>query len=134
MIKIPNLDYRIGQSKVGFQVRVCQREIELAMTKTEVDNLTDEELVEYVSDCITHEYIHFLLYHLIPDRGITMFLFEGVSHHFCNLVLDLKAMHHVDGQTPWCVAIMTLGFETLLEHYGITQKDIQQAFLLSQCR
>jgi len=123
---IPDIKYKIGDS---FQY--LWGIITIGLTKECMKKLTKKELLEYLSDGITHEYIHHILTNMIDDDAITSKLFDTVAHYFENFELDRKVAHitsqYQSEIQTWKDSIDKNGIEEFKKWYHLTKKDIVYA-------
>jgi len=124
-------NYRIRDSfesdNFGYNHFTCY--ISLKLTGS---NLSDNELLEYISDSLTHEHIHKILHQLFGDTVCR--LFDGIERFFRNDVLHKKQLKYRNlsydkhnRYETYQSLISRCGFDSFLRYYNITQEDIKQA-------
>ena len=96
------------------------------------NNLSDNELLEYISDSLTHEHIHKTLDELFNNTVSR--LFDGIEHFFRNNALHEREINYRNlsnenhkGHETYQSFIIREGFDSFLRYYDITQEDIIQA-------
>lgn len=99
-----------------------------------LDMLTDSELIEYISDCLTHENTHKVLYRLF-DNNVSK-LFDGIEYLFRNDKLHEKILSYENGlpRVTYQSYIKKYGFEKFLDHYHLNKQDITDANILCNTR
>lgn len=100
------------------------------------DHLTDSELSEYTSDCLTHENMHKVLRKLFGS--VVSGLFDGIEYMFRNDKLHKKALskqlENSRRRITYQTYIKEYGFEKFLEHYHLTKNDVTNANILCNKR
>jgi len=96
------------------------------------NNFSDNELIEYISDVLTHEHIHKILHELFNDTVCC--LFDGIEHLFRNCILGDKQIRYSnlfndnsEKEESYRTYIKRKTFNDFLNYYGITQDDMIQA-------
>lgn len=94
--------------------------------------LSNNELLEYISDGLTHEHIHKILNELF--NYTVSRLFDGIEYYFRNHLLHEKQIRkHNQLVKPfhkyetYKTFIKEKGYDAFLDYYSITQKDMIQA-------
>lgn len=89
--------------------------------------LSDNEILEYVSDSLTHEHIHKILFEQFDVT--TCKLFDAIQQHFRNtkLINRVFDISEHTGRETWDKFIKREGFNAFLESYHIDKQDIIRA-------
>lgn len=95
-----------------------------------IDNvLSNDELLEYISDVITHEHIHKALHELF--NFTVSHLFDGIEYFFRNHALHEKQVRnrnlyneHTKRFETYKTYIKKRGFNAFLRYYDLTQEDV----------
>ena len=91
-------------------------------------NLTDDEVIEYISDSLTHEHIHNVLEHLF-DWGTSQ-LFDVIQHFFRDEKLQRRHYHTLNESVffkfslTWLEYKENYGFNQMLEQLRLSKSDI----------
>lgn len=93
--------------------------------------LSDSELINFVSDCITHEYIHKVLYDLFDFT--TSRLFDMMEQYFRIISLHEKAISDTTRMT-YQQYINYFGIDRLFDRFGVSNSDIKEAQILCNNR
>lgn len=96
-----------------------------------LDIFTDNELIEYISDALTHEHIHRVLFKMFDNTVST--LFDGIEYLFRSDELHRK---HLKDTTRWTYQeyIKKHGYEKFLDYYGLDYADVLGANILCNTR
>lgn len=90
------------------------------------DILSDDELLEFISDSITHEHIHKAIFDLF-ENDTSSTLFDVVQQYFRNTKLANKIFNQ-NGQMSWDEYIERNGFDVFLEEKYISDNSFYNAF------
>lgn len=87
--------------------------------------LTDDELVEFVSDSITHEYIHHILSNMF---SITVScLFDAIGDGFRNTKLSRKVIKSIKYDVEvWTDVIKRDGIDMLIRDYNLDIEKVKR--------
>lgn len=113
-------------------------EIRLGMTPAVASHFTDDELIEFMADFISHEFLHSLLYHTFGQE--TTSLFDAVGYHVGNAkIMDryAKAIRQegtIIGPLTHLEVIQEEGFIGFLNRYGMTKRDVATARVMCNRR
>jgi len=123
------VDYVINHREKVFTYRHYSDEITIGSFS--LNNFTDSEINEYISDCLIHEYVHRVLYKLFDI--IVSKLFDGIEYLFRNDELHAR---HIKGTTRFTYQsyIHMKGFDSFLEHCGLDDYDVLNANILCNSR
>jgi hypothetical protein len=89
------------------------------------NNLSNDEIIQYTSDALTHEHIHHVLSKLF---GITTCkLFDAIESNFRDEKLVTRVFEYDDNMRTWSECIKTDGFIYFLMQYHIDTDDIKEA-------
>lgn len=89
------------------------------------EKLNDNEIIQYTSDSITHEYIHHILNKLF---GLTTCrLFDAIESNFRDNKLLTRVFEFDGNMQTWSDTIKTDGFIYFLMQYNIDTDDIKEA-------
>ncbi len=120
------MEYEITNSG-QFYYDYTRNVIELSSSQLSIDKLTDDELIEYLSDVLTHEHLHKIILSLFAKSYgknvgyIASSLFDSISHLFNRRNdLDKKSVKGTISET-WKEAIDKYGTGVLFNHYGISR-------------
>jgi hypothetical protein len=98
-------------------------------------DLNDNELIEYIADCLLHEHIHIILHKLF--NYTVSALFDGIEHFFrsdARTTCEKKMKNNPKYKLTWQEYIESCGFSVLLKYYKLDYNDIKQANILcSKC-
>lgn len=97
-------------------------------------NFLDNELIEYISDCLIHEHMHKVLHKMFDLT--TCKLFDAIEHHFNNRKLVDKALY-IEQQLAfetYQTYIKRGGFQLFLNHYHIDNDQFNQATIICNSR
>lgn len=102
-----------------------------------LNNLSDNEVIEYVSDSLTHEHIHRVIYKMF--NSTTTKLFDGIEHNFRNETLHVKGLSNIGElmyktQETYRSFIKRRGFSAFLEYYHISNNDFNQSNIICNKR
>jgi len=106
--------------------------IELGFCGREIKNLTDNELIEYVADVLTHEHIHKAINKIFHNETLTK-LFDSIEYLFRNEKLHRKAIKNTSRETYQQV-IGKYGFKFFLSYYGLKTSDIDFCSYIASIR
>lgn len=122
-------DYVINHRKHTFSYRLQTDEITIACYS--LDNFTDLEITEFISDCLIHEHIHRAIYKFFDN--ITTMLFDAIEYLFRN---DELHKRHLKGtkRFTYQIRIKSRGFNEFLDYYGLDNYDVLQANILCNTR
>ena len=115
-------------------------------------DLTDDEMIEYISDSLTHEHIHKILYELF--NNVVSKLFDSIEDNFRNDELHRKLLVFVNKEflinseiknddkewynnresLTYKQFIEKYGFKQFLVYYGLTYNDTLIAKKLTNLR
>ena len=98
----------------------------LSDEKNSYYKLSTEDFLTYISDAITHEFIHYLL---IREFNITVSkLFDTIEVHFYTNRKVMESLYSVfDTTTTWHNFISTNGIKAFYDEYNITEDDLIEA-------
>jgi len=127
------MEYKILKDSNGtWNYSADHDSIEMNMGPKETKWLSDEELIQYTADVLSHEHIHRALYNLFGWE--TCSLFDFVEHHCLQYpVIPVKIFlrNQIAGNTaagcPYWIAVKKLDFEKVRDHKGISIMGIQRA-------
>lgn len=122
-------EYKINLDEKTFSYIPFTDEIEIGVPN--LNNLTDNEISEYISDCFIHEIIHERLYKLF--NKVVSKLFDGIDYIFRNEELHKKVFFG-DSRITYKTYIKKYGFEKFLKGYGLNKQDITDANVLCNTR
>ena len=89
------------------------------------NNLTNNEFIVYMSDVITHEFIHHILGSLYSETVSCMF--DAIGDHFRNFQLLRKATTNYKGHPlTWTDVIMIRGFNRLIKRYKLNKLEVNK--------
>ena len=120
-MKIPNVGFELTDEECSWYYN---NTIHISLPKNH--KLTDDEVIEFISDAITHEYIHHILRNLF-SRTIS-YLFDAIGDKFRNIKLARKVARHT-GRTLWTDGIADDGFKYLIDGYELDQKEVDKILL-----
>lgn len=118
--------------KPTFQFSQRNYQILIGGNKESYNGFSDDEISEYISDALTHEYIHKIIYDLFKDDTLCK-LFDAVQQYFRNTELLTRIFEKINHIT-WNIYIDRYGFDDFLEHYHIDENDVNDSFILSNIR
>lgn len=123
------VDYVINRREKTFTYR-CRTD-EITIGGYNLDDFTDSEITEFISDCLTHEHIHRILDKLFDN--IVSKLFDGIENKFRN---DKLHQRHLKGTTRFTYQayIKKKGYKSFLKHYGLNDCDVLNANILCNTR
>lgn len=89
--------------------------------------ITDDELVDYYSDILTHEYLHHLL-EVYFDSRILSCLLDVIQDNFRLNELQRKCLkyNNVNGELTWDIWIKKYGMDRFFERYFITKQAYER--------
>ena len=101
-------------------------EMYLSTSSLDIDLLSDDELIAFISDCIIHELMHRTIYNIILKEynkhvaHMVASLFESIEHHFIEChELDVRVTSLHKNVYTWKEMIDKNGIDFLFEHYFI---------------
>jgi len=102
-----------------------------------LNNLSDNEVIEYVSDSLIHEHVHRVIYKMF--NLTTTKLFDAIEYNFRNEALHVKAISDVgdfifEEQETYHTYIKRMGFKAFLEYYHISNNDFNQSHIICDKR
>lgn len=121
-------EYIINKFHKVCSFRPAINTITIGMQDTEI--LTDDELSEYVSDCLTHEYMHKVLFDMYGNEVSS--LFDAKEYLFRDNELHEKIL--LFPRWSYQSYIKTFGFNAFLRYYGLDEYDILQANIVCNTR
>lgn len=87
------------------------------------NKLTDEEIIPFLSDSITHEYIHHILEYVFS--GTVSCLFDAVGDHIRNIKLAKKVTDYCDGLRLWSDRVAEDGIDAIIDHYELDKRYVK---------
>jgi len=102
-----------------------------------LSNLSDNEIIEYISDSLIHEHIHRVLYKMFNLTATK--LFDAIEYNFRNQKLHKKGLSNVGEfvykeQETYHTFIKRMGFKAFLEYYHISNNDFNQSYIICNRR
>lgn len=119
-------EYIINFDEKTFAYRAFTDEISIATQN--LDMLSDNELTEFMSDCLIHEYVHKVLYALFD--GVVSKLFDGIEYLFRNDELHERTLE--SPRFTYQSFIKKQGFNKFLDYYNLDKQDVINANILCQ--
>jgi hypothetical protein len=128
-------------AKAGFEINAYNSEIYIGIGMIKDNNLTDEELLNYVSDSLTHEHIHKALLEIFNETISK--LFDVVGHNFRDNNLQDKYLEslnkiydttRVKKRITWNEYIKMHGFMDFIRIYNISPDDLNNATIICNTR
>lgn len=87
--------------------------------------LTDDEVIEFTSDSITHEYIHHVLCHLFSET--ISCLFDAIGDRLRPSKLTKKvASYYGDNIELWSDGVAREGINVLINGYNLNRKRVNE--------
>lgn len=132
------VDYKINMLQKGFTYNPFYDSISFNMTPQVYEQLTDKELLTFVSDSLTHEHIHSVLYELYGHTACR--LFDVVQQYFRETALHEKTINIFNNikQTNNRIThhgyIEKFGILSYFKKYGITSDDVMNASVICSQR
>jgi len=116
---------KISENK-GTYLDTGDNSIYLSDDKNSYYKLSIEDFLTYISDTITHEFIHYLL---VREFNTTVSkLFDTVEKHFYTNIKAMESLYSVfDTTTTWHNFISTNGIKAFYGEYDITEDDLIEA-------
>ena len=121
-----SLEYIINSK--GFSYNPNRNSMSLTMRDKLFSNILDDEMVNYISDTITHEYLHYIVFNIVKkDYGydvakMVTCLFDGIGHHFFEYKKLFDRISKSAGQLTWEVIMGFYGKDEVFRYYGINKK------------
>jgi len=112
-----------------FAYRPSTRQIMIGMQKYKTDKLTEDEMIKYVCDAITHEFMHYLI-HKQTGSNLISLLFDTVEYHFRDDELHHKMLSSSLGQMTHKDFIDKFGFEMWLMLYHRTKEGVRRQLMI----
>ena len=120
MDNIPTIDYSLSNDGDTY---IKNKTIYFGFPSN--NNLTNNEFIVYISDTITHEFMHHILNSLCSETVSCMF--DAIGDHFRNLQLLRKAITNFKGhQLTWTDSIMIGGFNRLIKRYKLNEYEVNK--------
>lgn len=119
------VEYEIAE---GFGYDPPTHTIEIGIPSIVEEMTTEDEFIEHIADCITHEFLHALLQKMF--NGTVSALFDIISHHFeqnYELHAEIVKCYCSPGTKTWKQRIDNAGFRYVFMIYGIKGVDFQKA-------
>lgn len=91
--------------------------------------LSSIELSKYVSESLTHEFLHSLLKKDYNDTVSK--LFDAIEHFIGDFDFKKRIFSIIPGFDTWQSVIQNEGFEVFMAGYCIDKHDINQAFIIT---
>jgi len=114
------VEIKINQYTKSFQYDLLDNNIYIGLKQEAYKNLTDKELNIYISNAITHEFIHYLLDKMF--NNIVSSLYDYVGDSLSDKKI-LKKVFKMQGSELWSDAIKH-DKKVILNHYCIKNKEI----------
>lgn len=118
---------------------LCNHEGDEITLGTEIKNaqdiLTDKDFSTFVSDTITHEFLHALITTTFNIN--TSKLFDAIGHLFGrdklleSVFKDIRVKENSKYPVTWHNSIITEGFDIFLQDYHINNIDLIQAYIMT---
>ena len=120
MDTIPTIDYSLSDDGSTY---IMDKTIYFGFPSN--NNLTNSELIAYMSDVITHEYIHHVISNLYSETMSCMF--DAIGDYLRNFQLLKKAMTNYRLlQLTWTDAINIYGFNKLIKRYRLNKLEVNK--------
>lgn len=123
------VEYIIGDN--GFKYNPYDNTILFSTKYENFDFLTEDERDIAISDTITHEFIHMVLFKMFNNT--VSGLFDTVGHLLYEKpeLLD-KCLKHCNGAKTWAETIKQDGIQGFYNRYDISEQDIINAIEVCQ--
>lgn len=120
-----DVTYGIDTWRYGFSYSNTDDIIYFGLIEKQWKHLTDDELIDYIADCLMHEHIHRVLNRELND--IISKLFDAIEHYVCDNELAAKALKYYtpDDKETWQSYIKRRGFDAFLRRYSLTNDDLK---------
>ena len=127
------MEYRILLGSNGtWEYNADHDSIGMNMSPKETKWLSDEELIQYTADVLSHEHIHRVLYNLFGWETCSLFDFV---EHYClqypeipvKIFLRNQLTGNTDAGCPYWIAVKKLGVDKVRAHKGISKVGIYRA-------
>lgn len=135
------MEYKINKDKTGFLFNPHSDEIEFSMSQGLYEHLTTNEVSSYISDSLTHEYMHKVLF---DKYGVTASkLFDTRQQHFRDVLLHEKiirlgniyaAVSTWHREIAHHIFIKKYGVDAFFKQLGITSDDIKYVEIMCKYR
>lgn len=119
--RIPDAEYRLTDR--GSYYSPIRRIIHIGLPVNH--NLTDDEMIEFTTGSITHEFIHHILGSLFNET--ISCLFDIMGDRLRRTELTRKVFSYYDGDIHvWADVLEEYGFKRLLEEYMLDKDKVDK--------